>query len=128
MCAGTCVAPNTGVTCRSHDFCTGAKGGPQRCLRPDKPITVYATILGTGVSFVNQKLTGKVIGLTSPYPPTFVVRAISETTSEPGAENELTVSLVANFPLQQVDKTIVTLSGLRSSTPSQACCYHVGLV
>ena len=115
---GTCTEPNTYQKCTAHSECTGFTGGQQRCMRVDRPLEVVISMGGSTLTFPPQPLIGTVLGLTSPYQPEFVLRTISETSSTPGSENILTVSLSSNFPLQEVEETIVTISGLVSGSPS----------
>ena len=130
---GKCQAPNTGQICESHLECTGvfypskavagdpfAHLGPARCQRVRTPASMTLSLVQADVGHVlTTNARGLVYGLTNPEPPQFHVRQISESSAVSSANNVLSVFLQSNFELQALQETVITLTGLVSSTPSR---------
>ena len=128
ICSGQtfCVAPNEGSECVKNVQCLGPydpsiedtidnfekRAGTQRCVRTPDVRDILVFVMADKANITWTKIEGNVVGFSSPTPPEFLVRALSETSSVSGARNILTVSLTANFRLYAVADTNVTLSGL----------------
>ena len=132
-CAGTsvCTAPNTGLICDNHLMCTGvfypelrkpgdpfAHRGPAICRRLRTAAVVQLSLTQDEMTPLQFKADGEVFGFTNPEPPEFRMRTISESTAVAAATAVLSVKLSANFVLQPLAVTSVTLSGISSDTPS----------
>lgn len=70
-----------------------------------------------GLKTTSVRIAGDVFGFTTPVPPEFTTREIRESNKAIMAPNTLQVQLVANFDLQSVEGTVITLFGLVSPTP-----------
>ena len=134
-CEGTsvCTAPNTGEFCDNHIMCTGvfypslrqpgdplAHRGPAICRRLRTAAVVQLSLSQDGMAPLQFTADGMVFGFTNPEPPEFRTRTISESTAVAAATAVLSVTLSANFVLQPLGVTSVTLSGISSDTPSNA--------
>jgi hypothetical protein len=126
VCSGqtVCLAPNAGAACTAHHQCTGAfdpsievanffkRAGNQRCVRMPRTAVMSVDVMAARANITSTKMLGNVVGLTSPKPPEFTSRVLSETNMVAGASNVLTVSLSANFRLYETENTNVTLIGI----------------
>ena len=128
VCEGqtVCKAPNEGAVCTQHNQCEGAfdpsiqntkanffaRAGNQRCVRTPRIPDIRVDVMAARANITYTKMQGTIIGVSSPQPPEFTTRVLSESNMIAGASNVLTVSLATNFRLYEVERTNVTLIGI----------------